>query len=145
MDLRNGQTVQLLASTVLAGVCSFAFEPFPTSDPATLVVSVAWLAMVNSIGAVSLLYLMVRRDHAGRASTMFFLVPSVTAVLATVILHEPLEIPVIAGFSIDAAGVLLVIHDSAGRSWPGRPADHRRSHRAVVQPEEHELVLTSVR
>ncbi|WP_410628493.1 DMT family transporter [Amycolatopsis sp. cmx-8-4] len=70
---------------------------------ATLVVSVAWLALVNSIGAVSLLYLMVRRDHAGRASTMFFLVPSVTAVLAAVILHEPLELPVIAGFTIDGA------------------------------------------
>ncbi|GAA4530601.1 DMT family transporter [Amycolatopsis samaneae] len=115
MDLRSGQAIQLLAATVLAGLCVAAFETVHTDDPAVLAFSVGWLALVNSIGAVSLLYVMIRRGEAGRASTMFFLVPSATAVLAAITLHEPLSATALAGFVVAAAGVVLATYRSSSQ------------------------------
>jgi drug/metabolite transporter (DMT)-like permease len=131
MDMRSGQAIQLLASTVLAGVCSVVFEPFHVNGSATTIFSVAWLALINSIGAVSLLHLMVRRGQAGRASTMFFLVPSATAVLAALILHEPLAVSAIAGFAVAAAGVLLA---TRGGTSPDPQSRRRGRGRADLAP-----------
>jgi drug/metabolite transporter (DMT)-like permease len=107
MDLRSGNVVQLAAATVLAGVCAFAFEDVHTDNAGVFAFTVGWLALINSIGAVSLLYVMIRRGEAGRASTLFFLVPSVTAVIATVTLDEALSVYAVAGFVVAAAGVLM--------------------------------------
>jgi drug/metabolite transporter (DMT)-like permease len=110
MDLRTGNAVQLGASTMLAAICAFAFERVHTDNVGTFAFSVGWLALVNSIGAVSLLYVMIRRGAAGRASTLFFLVPSVTAVIATFTLDEPLSVFAVLGFVVAAAGVLMATY-----------------------------------
>ncbi|HET6500049.1 MAG TPA: DMT family transporter [Amycolatopsis sp.] len=126
MDLRTGQAVQLVASTVLAGVCAFAFERVHTDDFAVLAFSVGWLALINSIGAVSLLYVMIRRGEASRASTMFFLVPSVTAVIATIALREPLSAYALAGLVVAALGVLLATSRRSTRQRAGTDDDDER-------------------
>ncbi|WP_216910646.1 DMT family transporter [Nocardia noduli] len=115
MDLRSGQALQLGASTVVAGLCAITFEHPHTTDPRTLGLSVTWLALVNSIGAVSLLYVMIRRGQAGRASSLFFLVPSVTAAMSALTLHQPLAALAIAGFAVSATGVALASFRSSHR------------------------------
>jgi drug/metabolite transporter (DMT)-like permease len=117
MDLRTGSAIQLFASTCLAAVCAVAFEDVHVEQAGLFVFSVGWLALVNSIVAFTLLYVMIRRGEVVRASTMFFLVPSVTAIIAAVTLDEPLSGYAIAGFAFAAVGVLL-----ASRRPSARPA-----------------------
>ncbi|GAB2975331.1 peptide ABC transporter ATP-binding protein [Amycolatopsis acidiphila] len=116
MDLRTGAAVQLLASTCLAAACAFVFEDVHIDQAGLFVFSVGWLALVNSIIAFTLFYAMIRRGEVVRASTMFFLVPSVTAIIAAVTLDEPLSGFAIAGFTLAAAGVIL----AASRRSPAR-------------------------
>jgi drug/metabolite transporter (DMT)-like permease len=120
MDLRSGQAIQLAAAALLAGVCAVAFEHVHTDNYAMFAFATGWLALINSIGAVTLLYVMVRRGQAGRASTAFFLVPSVTAVMAAVILREPLTVLAVIGFAVAAVGVLFATH----RTSTSRDSDH---------------------
>jgi drug/metabolite transporter (DMT)-like permease len=70
-----------------------------------LIASSAWLALVNSIGAVSLLYLLLRRGEASRVATLFFLVPPITATMAFAAFHETLTPIAVIGFGLAAAGV----------------------------------------
>ncbi|TVT08505.1 DMT family transporter [Amycolatopsis bartoniae] len=119
MDLRTGTAVQLVASTVLAAVCAFTFEDVHTDNFGVFAFSVGWLALVNSILAFTLLFVMIRRGEVGRSSTMFFLVPSVTAMIASVTLREPLSWYAVGGFVLAAAGVLLAAQRRKGRSTQG--------------------------
>ena len=52
-----------------------AIEPIRVSHPLELVGSLAWLVLVNSIGAVTLLYAMLRHRPASQVSSLIFLSP----------------------------------------------------------------------
>lgn len=71
--------------------------------------SLAWLAVVNSIGALVLLFVLLRRGTGGAATSLLYLVPPVTAVLAVPILGQGITASVIAGMAVSGAGVLLVL------------------------------------
>jgi len=73
----------------------------------TLIVASSWLSLANSIGAFSLLYMLLRSGEASRVSTLFYLVPPVTAIMAFAVFHETLSLAALAGFSIAVAGVYL--------------------------------------
>ena len=67
-----------------------------------------WLAIVLSIGAIGLLYLLIRRGAASKVASLFFLTPAVTAVMAFALFDESLHLLAIAGLLVTAAGVALV-------------------------------------
>jgi drug/metabolite transporter (DMT)-like permease len=71
--------------------------------------SILWLAVVLSIGAISLLYLMIRRGAASKVASLFFLTPSVTAVMAFVLFGESIAWLGVVGLFVTAAGVALVM------------------------------------
>jgi len=121
MDLRSGQAVQLLASVPVIGVLALTVESPHVSAWGPFTAAVSWLALVNSIGAFSLLYLMLRRSQASRASSLFFLTPSVTAVMAWVILDQPLSPLIVLGLVVSGSGVALATRSrSAGSAAPAR-------------------------
>jgi drug/metabolite transporter (DMT)-like permease len=107
MDLRTGTAAQLLASVPVLGVMTLAIEHPAVSHPLTLAASLAWLVVVNSIGAFLLMYLMLRRRSASEVSSLFFLTPSVTAILAYVFLGQGLGWLTLAGLVVSGAGVTL--------------------------------------
>ncbi|GAA0397466.1 DMT family transporter [Microbispora corallina] len=107
MDLRSGQAVQLLAAVPVIGLLTVTLEHPRVTAWAPFTGAVLWLALVNSIGAFTLLYLLLRRSQASRASSLFFLTPSVTAVMAWALLHQPLSALAVAGLVLSGAGVAL--------------------------------------
>ncbi len=107
MDLRTGTATQLLVSVPVLGVATLAIEHLRVSHPLPLAGALAWLVLVNSIGTFTLMYAMLRHRSASQVSTLFFLTPAVTAILAYLFLGQALGWLTIAGLLVSGAGVLL--------------------------------------
>ncbi|GGT88730.1 DMT family transporter [Actinomadura citrea] len=120
MDVRTGTATQVLVSAAAVGPLSLALETPRVSDWTAFGGSVAWMVLVNSIAAFLLLNSMLSRSSATRVSTVFFLTPSVTAVLAWLVTGQALHSLVIAGLVLGGAGVLL----AAGRPDAADPPRH---------------------
>jgi len=107
MHLITGTAVQFLVAAPLVAVASVAFETPHVSHWGSFGGAVAWMVLVNSVGCFLLLNSMLRRSSASRVSTLFFLTPSVTALLAWLIVGQSLSAAALAGLALGGAGVLL--------------------------------------
>ena len=107
IDLRTGNLIQLAVAGVALLLPALRFEGLHAEWDEALIVSSLWLSLVNSIGAISLFYVLLRRGAASRVATLFFLVPPVTAVMGFAAFHETLSPIAVAGFALAAAGVYL--------------------------------------
>ncbi|MFF4771351.1 DMT family transporter [Microtetraspora fusca] len=132
MDVRTGTAVQLLASAPVVGLACVALETPRVSDWAAFGGSVAWMVLVNSIAAFILLNTMLLRWSAGRVSTLFFLTPSVTAVMAWLIAGQTLHPLAVAGLVLGAAGVLLANH-RASANQPTGPVPRRGATQDILE------------
>ena len=107
MDLRTGGCIQLTSAAILVGILSWRFEQFQVNWSHELIISTAWLSLVNSIGAISLLFFLMRRGEASRVASLFYLVPSVAALMGYAVLSETISITQAIGFLVSASGVYL--------------------------------------
>ncbi|HEY8481370.1 MAG TPA: EamA family transporter [Spirillospora sp.] len=132
VDLRTGTTVQLLGATLTAFPLAAASGGLGIPLTADALGALAWLAVVNSIGALILLFALLRRGTGGAATSLLYLVPPVTAVLAVPILGQDLTAATVIGMAISGIGVLLVRAD--GRS-PGPGSASEGTHRRRRTPK----------
>ncbi|HJS87131.1 MAG TPA: EamA family transporter, partial [Acetobacteraceae bacterium] len=72
-----------------------------------------WLVLVLSLGAVSLLYVLIRRGAAAQVASLFFLVPPCTALIAWPLFGETLAPVALIGMALTAAGVALASRTAA--------------------------------
>ena len=112
MDLRTGGVIQFSATGLVMLVLAFAVETRQVQWTGQFIFALSWLAVVLSIGAISLLYLMIRRGAASKVASLFFLTPSVTAIMAFVLFDESLTWLAVAGLLVTAAGVALVMRST---------------------------------
>ncbi|MEW5423695.1 DMT family transporter [Amorphus sp. 3PC139-8] len=77
------------------------------------VLTLAWLVVVLSIGAVSLLMLMIRAGAVSRVATLFFLVPASTALMGFLFFGETLTIVQIAGMVVTSVAVAIAMRAKA--------------------------------
>jgi drug/metabolite transporter (DMT)-like permease len=85
-----------------------AFETRIIQWTPQFVFALGWLVVVLSIGAISLLYVMIRYGATARVASLFFLTPSVTAIMAYLLFDEALSGWAICGLVVSALGVALV-------------------------------------
>jgi drug/metabolite transporter (DMT)-like permease len=107
MDLRTGGCIQLAVATVVALPLALGVEGWKVVWTPTLIMASAWLSIVNSIGAVSLLFLMMRRGEASKVASLFYLIPGTTALMGYAVLGERLGVLAIAGFAVTGGAVYL--------------------------------------
>lgn len=112
MDLRTGGVIQYAATGLLLWVLAFATETRVVQWTGQFVFALFWLSIVLSISAIGLLYLLIRRGAASKVASLFFLTPSVTAVMAFALFGESLSWLAIAGLLVTAAGVALVMRST---------------------------------
>ena len=74
-------------------------------DPQVAMVSLLYLAVVNSIIGLLLLGILAREGGAGAASSVFFLMPPVTALLAWLLLGDTLSARELVGLAVAVVGV----------------------------------------
>jgi drug/metabolite transporter (DMT)-like permease len=77
--------------------------------------AMAWSVLVLTLGGSSLLYLLIQRGAATRVTSLLYLVPPCTALLAWALFHEALTIEAVAGVLVTVAGVALVVREPAAR------------------------------
>ena len=111
MDLRTGGVIQYSATALLLWILAFMTETRTVQWSGQFVFALFWLSIVLSISAISLLYLLIRRGAASKVASLFFLTPSVTAVMAFALFGESLSWFAIAGLLVSAAGVALVMRE----------------------------------
>jgi drug/metabolite transporter (DMT)-like permease len=108
IDWRAGNLVQYIAVVIFFATAAAIFENNEVHWTREFVLSVAWLAVVLSIGSIGLLYWLIRRSAATSVASLFYLVPAVTALMAYVLFGERLDPVAIAGMIACAAAVFLV-------------------------------------
>jgi drug/metabolite transporter (DMT)-like permease len=107
VDLRAGAVIQF-------GACALVFLPLvivldapPVRWTLQFAFALGWSVVVLSVGAISLLYWLLRHGAASNVARLFYLVPPVTAVLAWLVFGESLPALAIAGMGLIALGVAL--------------------------------------
>ena len=107
MDLRTGGAVQFAAAGLATAPLALLFEDARVEWTGEFAFALLWLVLVLSLGAVSLLYVLIRRGAASRVASLFFLVPPCTALIAWPLFGETLGPAALAGMALTAAGVAL--------------------------------------
>lgn len=108
VNLLSAMPVQYAAAFLYAGVGAFLFEQRAVEWTSTLVLTMIWLVVVLSGGAIVLLYMLIRRSAATRVVSLFYLTPPVTAIMSFVLFGETLGLLAIMGMLLCVAGVFLV-------------------------------------
>ena len=106
-DLVAGTLWQYVGAGLLMIAASLIFETQTFTLTGELVFALAWLVLVLSIGAIFLLMHMIREGEVAKVSSLFYLVPIVTAVMAWALFGESLTPVQIAGMAITTLGVAM--------------------------------------
>lgn len=106
VDLRSGTALQYGGALVPVGLLALT-ETNAVSWTGELVFALLWLTLVLSLGAVFLLMWLIREGSVARVSALFFLVPTVAALMAWALYGEALGPIQIAGMALTAIAVWL--------------------------------------
>lgn len=113
-DPRTGTAVHVAISAPFAGVLALVSGEVHIADPARFAGSMVWMVLINSIGAFLLLNTMLQRWDTTRVSRLFFAIPAVTAVLAWLVVDQPLRPLTIAGLAVGLVGLVLASRRTRG-------------------------------
>jgi drug/metabolite transporter (DMT)-like permease len=107
-DVRSASTVQLLAAAcitlplALLEVESIDWVP-------EMVGALTWSVLGLTLGGSSLCYLLIQRGAAASVTSLMYLVPPTTAMMAWILFDEPITAVTLAGTALTALGVSQVV------------------------------------
>ena len=107
VDLRSGSAVQFTVCALLYIPLALFVDARPVQWTGSFAFALGWSVLVLSVGAISLLYWLLRHGAAANVARLFYLVPPVTALMAWILFGETLEALAIVGMVLIAAGVAL--------------------------------------
>lgn len=107
VDTRTNTAVHVLVSAPVAGILMLAGGDTHISDPLRFTGSLVWMVVINAIACFLLLNAMLRRWDATRVGKLFFATPAVTAVMAWLLIRQPLHPLTVAGLALGVAGMVL--------------------------------------
>ena len=110
VDLRTGSVIQFCAAGLVLLPFALSFETLHVHWTREFLLTLAWLVLVLSIGAISLLYVLIRKGAATTVASFFYLVPPTTALMAYFMFDETLNAAAMAGMALAAIGVALVVY-----------------------------------
>jgi drug/metabolite transporter (DMT)-like permease len=107
VDLRSGAVIQYAACALVYAPLALLLETVPVQWTSSFVFALGWSVVVLSVGAISLLYWLLRHGASAGVARLFYLVPPVTALEAWLLFGEVLDALAIAGMALIAVGVAL--------------------------------------
>jgi drug/metabolite transporter (DMT)-like permease len=110
-DVRSANTVQLMAAALVTLPLAM-LETESMQWNSALAGAVAWSVLALTLGGSSLLFVLIQRGAAASVTSLMYLVPPTTALMAWLLFSEPITATTIAGTLLTALGV----------SWVVRPA-----------------------
>ena len=113
-DLRTGTIIQFAASMVVTLPFAIAFEQFsPALETvqwtSSLIGALLGSILALSIGAIFLLFVLIRKSAATRVASLMYLTPPTTAVMAWAMFGEAFSITGLVGMVLAVIGVAFVV------------------------------------
>lgn len=106
-DLRTGAVIQFVPTLALTVFVAFSTETMHIDWSGEFVFALLWLVLVLSLGAISLLNVLIRSGSAVNVASLFYLTPPTTALLAWLLFGETLGGLALAGMAVAVGGVWL--------------------------------------
>ncbi len=108
-----GSLIQYSVGVMCTLPIAFFTESMNVSITPTFLFALTYLVIGNSILAISLLLMMIREGEVTRVTSLFFLVPPGSAIIAYWVLDEPMTAMAWVGMAVAISGVWLVSRSSA--------------------------------
>jgi drug/metabolite transporter (DMT)-like permease len=109
MDWRSGGVIQYGAAAAATYAMTLIMGETGTIEwSRDIIIAYAWLILVLSLGAVSLLGWLIRRGEASRVASMFYLVPPTAALGGWLLFDETQGLLALLGMAVTVVGVALV-------------------------------------
>lgn len=109
-DLRSGTVIQFAASFVVVLPFAMYFEEFSDIQwTARFLGALAWAVLALSIAAIFLLFALIRRSDATQVTSLLYLTPPTTAVMAWLMFGEAFSALGMAGMALAVLGVVFVV------------------------------------
>ena len=116
VEVLSGTSWQYVATGILMGSLALIFEGDQSITwNAPFIFSLIWLIVALSIGAILILYFLLARSSASSVSSLYYLVPAVTAVEAYFLFGETISMVTALGTLVTIAGVALVVEQGRAR------------------------------
>ena len=107
-DLRSGSVIQFVPTAIVTAIAVAAFENYRIEWNGHFLFALGWLVLVLSLGAISLLNLLIRSGSAVNVASLFYLTPPTTALIAFAVFGETLTLTAVVGMVVAVSGVYLV-------------------------------------
>jgi drug/metabolite transporter (DMT)-like permease len=107
-DVRTANVIQLAAAFAVTLPLAL-FETEAISWNVHVLGAMAWSVLALTLGGSSLLYLLIQRGAATSVTSLLYLVPPTTALMAWVLFDEPITVTTVIGTALTALGVSLVV------------------------------------
>lgn len=107
-DLRTGSVIQFVPTAIVTAIAVACFEDYRIEWTGDFLFALGWLVLVLSIGAISLLNVLIRHGSAVNVASLFYLTPPTTALVAWFVFGEQLTLTAALGMAIAVSGVYLV-------------------------------------
>ena len=107
-DVRGANAVQLMAAFAVTWPLAL-FEAESVAWTPQFMGALAWSVLGLTLGGSSLLYMLIQRGAATAVTSLMYLVPPCTALMAWLLFAEPITLATIVGTAITALGVSLVV------------------------------------
>jgi drug/metabolite transporter (DMT)-like permease len=107
-DVRTAGLVQLGAAFAVTLPLAL-LEPESMQWNGELAGAMAWSVLVLTLGGSSMMYLLIQRGAATAVTSLLYLVPPCTAVMAWLLFSEPITAFTMAGMALAALGVSLAV------------------------------------
>lgn len=136
MHALTGSTLQhaLCALPMFAGAA--LFETGRVDWNGEFVVALLWMAVPVSVGAVTLLGLLIQRGEVSRVASIFYLMPVSAAITAYLLFGQTIEAAAFGGIALAAAGVLLAVLKPRAGKAAGTGAD------GSAQPPQRSIIAS---
>ncbi len=106
-DLRSITAVQYLGALIITLPFAILFEPMRFDLVPETFYALAWAVIPLSIGAVSLMVIMIRKGAVSRVASLIYLVPPTVAIQTYFLFDERMTTIQIIGLLVTAIGVYL--------------------------------------
>ncbi len=103
-----GTAVQFVTATILFALAGIIFEDWTIKVNFQFILALSWIVLALSIGSIFLLFYLLKHDSASSVSSLYYLVPPLTAVQAYFFFGERFTLIGLSGMALAAIGTLLV-------------------------------------
>jgi drug/metabolite transporter (DMT)-like permease len=112
-DVRTANVIQLAAALVVTLPFTI-LEAEAITWNASFIGAMAWAVLALTLGGSSLMFMLIQRGAATTVTSLLYLVPPTTALMAWLLFDEAITVVTLLGIALTAIGVSLVVR-------PARP------------------------